>query len=298
MSDSPLGPEWWMASDGRWYPPESQSVRIPTPPPPPPPPPPGEYRVGAGWWLASDGRWYPPTGIQTIQSPTGTIEAVVPSADSVSRGLSGTLQGFFWAAGGFSVLTAVFGLAGLEAFNRYSNTRVGSAAQRSAADDVQIADDTINSLLGFGVLIALVIFILIIIFGNQAHRVTRQLWLDDRSWTSGWTIGGWFIPVANAVIPKLVLSEIEKIATAPRSNGQASPEWKQQSASALGWIWWIFFVISYALATAGFVMFDDAGGSPGSWRTGYVLVAVGGAGLAVSSVTGALFIRKLTRALR
>lgn len=29
MSDAPLGPEWWMASDGKWYPP------APAPPPPP-----------------------------------------------------------------------------------------------------------------------------------------------------------------------------------------------------------------------------------------------------------------------
>jgi hypothetical protein len=33
MSDTAQGPGWWLASDGRWYPPESRT----TPPPPPPP---------------------------------------------------------------------------------------------------------------------------------------------------------------------------------------------------------------------------------------------------------------------
>lgn len=35
MSDVQQGPGWWMASDGRWYPPESRPA---LPPPPPPPP--------------------------------------------------------------------------------------------------------------------------------------------------------------------------------------------------------------------------------------------------------------------
>jgi hypothetical protein len=32
MSDTPQGPDWWLASDGRWYPPSSRR-----PPPPPQP---------------------------------------------------------------------------------------------------------------------------------------------------------------------------------------------------------------------------------------------------------------------
>jgi len=39
------GPGWWIASDGKWYPPESAPTAVAPPP---------------GWWQASDGRWYPP----------------------------------------------------------------------------------------------------------------------------------------------------------------------------------------------------------------------------------------------
>src|SRR5271165_7212068 len=76
MSDARGGEGWWLASDGRWYPPEthasaqesvkraSTSESFPTassthetpfydlsrsPSP-----------SATGWWLASDGRWYPP----------------------------------------------------------------------------------------------------------------------------------------------------------------------------------------------------------------------------------------------
>lgn len=36
MSDLPQGPGWWLASDGRWYPPEARSPAAPPPPPPAP----------------------------------------------------------------------------------------------------------------------------------------------------------------------------------------------------------------------------------------------------------------------
>ena len=32
MSDTQQGPGWWMASDGKWYPPQGEQL----PPPPPP----------------------------------------------------------------------------------------------------------------------------------------------------------------------------------------------------------------------------------------------------------------------
>ena len=38
MSDAPGGPDWWRASDGKWYPPESTPGTVPPPPPLPPPP--------------------------------------------------------------------------------------------------------------------------------------------------------------------------------------------------------------------------------------------------------------------
>ncbi len=63
MSDQSHGAGWWLASDGRWYPPEQHPAAAPPAQPavvaqpqvaqqPQPP--------GPGWWLASDGRWYPP----------------------------------------------------------------------------------------------------------------------------------------------------------------------------------------------------------------------------------------------
>jgi hypothetical protein len=55
LSDVPLGDRWWIASDGKWYPPETHpdpAWRLPPVEAAAPP--------GPGWWQASDGLWYSP----------------------------------------------------------------------------------------------------------------------------------------------------------------------------------------------------------------------------------------------
>jgi hypothetical protein len=73
MSDVSQGPGWWVASDGKWYPPEqaSQPTQVAQPasaaqpvqatqPGAAPTPAGAETSQGPGWWQATDGRWYPP----------------------------------------------------------------------------------------------------------------------------------------------------------------------------------------------------------------------------------------------
>jgi hypothetical protein len=75
MSDAPSGPNWWQASDGKWYPPTAEQG----PPAPPPSHPPG-------WWLASDGKWYPPTAEQGPTPPP----TPPPGPVAVPHGAKGT----------------------------------------------------------------------------------------------------------------------------------------------------------------------------------------------------------------
>ncbi len=81
MSDSAQGPGWWLASDGRWYPPEQAPGYEPQPETPaasplsapvvgPDMPPPG-------WWQGADGQWYPPQS-QQAASPSRPVEREQP----------------------------------------------------------------------------------------------------------------------------------------------------------------------------------------------------------------------------
>ncbi|MBK5223528.1 MAG: hypothetical protein JJE52_11775 [Acidimicrobiia bacterium] len=48
MSDVSNGPDWWLASDGKWYPPQSVSTAPPPPPTPAAPTPVGNGMAVAG----------------------------------------------------------------------------------------------------------------------------------------------------------------------------------------------------------------------------------------------------------
>ena len=83
MSDTSQGPGWWLASDGKWYPPQPQEatpaevVQSVQPSQTAPAPAGAVSPQGPGWWEASDGLWYPPTS----QPQNATPAEVVPSAE-------------------------------------------------------------------------------------------------------------------------------------------------------------------------------------------------------------------------
>ena len=256
MSDTPQGADWWLASDGKWYPPTARPG-APLPPPPPPAPPP------------------PPGGISSRPSK-------VPS------GLSGTLQGFMWTAAATLAISALLGIGGFGALDSAWNSNGSWQA-------VEDTDDAIRVFWLLQNFLALVIFVLIIVWSHRAYSVSEALRASNRSFSSGWAVGGWFIPLANALLPRLVLRDIEKAVaqhSSTRSGGaQSSPP------GALGWVWWVSFVVCNALFVSGSVLYNAVDGDYESWQTGYLLLAAGGGGLAVSSVLGALYIRGLTKSL-
>lgn len=59
MSDQSQGPGWWLASDGKWYPPTDAP--------------------GPGWWKASDGNWYPPEQAGAAAGEPATPASPVPA---------------------------------------------------------------------------------------------------------------------------------------------------------------------------------------------------------------------------
>lgn len=77
MSETSQGPDWWLASDGKWYPPHLHPwLGPPTPPPPPPPNQgsgPGAQPAGGGieesYGRASAGFGAPPSGLPPTAWP-------------------------------------------------------------------------------------------------------------------------------------------------------------------------------------------------------------------------------------
>lgn len=217
---------------------------------------------------------------------------------SVSAGLGGTIQGFSWAVGGLSAIGAILAIASLISFNAWWETPINSRAENRAYDVWIAIDDSLAVFGGLALLAGLVVWILLMIWMNQAHKTTQQLWSGRRQWSSGWTVGGWFIPVANAVIPKLVLGEIERIALAPRSNGIVSDaSRKATSTSLIGKLWWITLVVGAVVTGVANSLGSEPEWSADEFRVGYGLNAVGFTLVAVSGVLGALYVRRISARL-
>jgi hypothetical protein len=194
-----------------------------------------------------------------------------------------------WAGAGTSLLVALVAIGGIGALDSWYN---GSGS----TSDVRAIDNALNGAIGLQIIIALVIFVLIIIWSHRAYVVAEGIGITQRSLSSGWAIGAWFIPIGNAVLPRLVLRDIEKAAAesvSRTSNGQT----QAAPPIAIGWIWWVLFVVFNGIYLVGYGAFDDVNGDYDTWQLGYILLLVGGAGLTVASVLGALYIRGLTRSV-
>lgn len=90
----------------------------------------------------------------------------------------------------------------------------------------------------FGTLIALAATVLT--FLHRARQNVDAFGAVGLKWTPGWAVGGWFIPVANLVIPGMAVAETWKASEPGRSTGGA---WRENGAG-LVWAWWSLWVLA------------------------------------------------------
>jgi hypothetical protein len=304
MSDSWQGPGWRKADDGKWYPSGESLEPAPAPappPPPPPPPPPGSSDQPS---TAPPPTAPPSPGLPT-QPPPGAPGAypapgqgLVPAPDlqhPVSTNLAGWLQAIFWVLTAQSLLIAMAAWNARDAFLAYDRSLASlTAFQRWAS-----ADDLFSLMTFLSVPTRLALAVLVIVWSWKAHRAASGLGAGPRRWASGWAVGGWFIPLANLVVPKLVLSETERIATTPRAGRRLAVDWHGRRVSALGTTWWVLFVVSGLLVSWSGTLGGerDLVAGHGTWALHYALYTASAVLAAASCACGALYVKDLSRAL-
>jgi hypothetical protein len=116
----------------------------------------------------------------------------------------------------------------------------------SAIADAEVSDrrQQIIGLAQAGVFIATGIVILMWIY--RANANARALGAQRMSFTPGWSVGWYFVPLANLVMPYQALQETWKASARPHD-----PE----GATVAGWwfpAWWFFWLASNIAANVGF----------------------------------------------
>lgn len=263
MSDRPQGDDWWLASDGKWYPPQSRSM---APPPPQEPAPVPAAPYGAPMPAQQYGQPVPPSGGRRF----------------VSGGLTGTLFGFQLATG---VLAVIAGTLYFATYGLWLDFREGGDTR--LVDVVDLANVS-DGAAGIALISGLVVFILLVIWLNHAYKAAAFRGAESQAWSSGWAVGGWFIPLANFVIPKLVINEVDRMSR-PELVEPIGTTWRSQRRTTVSDLWWVFYIAGIIVSQVGTAI-DDV---EALWieALGYMIIGTG-------FILGAVTIRTIGQRLR
>jgi len=131
----------------------------------------------------------------------------------------------------------------------------------------------------------------------QARRNAGRL-RGGPKWAPGWAIGGWFIPVANLVIPYKVVQDVQK-ASSPYVPGQP-PVTVRTAPVGLWWAGWIVTVVlnrviaaHHAVALGDEIYVDER---LAARPVTYLLLSAGTVALVATAVLGVLVVLRITAA--
>jgi hypothetical protein len=155
------------------------------------------------------------------------------------------------------------------------------------------ADDFVRGASVFYGLTYVVIAALFIIWMFRAAKNNEALDRPGARFGPGWSIGAWFIPFANLVIPVLIMQDLWRGATPKTPRGD--PDWRRAAGSwlvALWWTAWILSVVRFAAFKSN-SSFDD--GSLSDIETSNTVALVGVVATAVAAVLAAFVVWALSR---
>jgi hypothetical protein len=208
-----------------------------------------------------------------------------PSNGSLNPGLTVIVRAAMYAVAAFSIASTIAAVNEIGAFDRLLESSTGvEAADLAAAERVS------ETFVGLAFWVGIAAGGVTIVWWYRARQAVGAE--SDLRWSPGWAIGGWFIPLANAVIPKLVLNEIDRVGRA-RHDGVA--DWRSVPTTPVANVWWAAWVGGVVLSLIGATVvggeavaldFDAA-----RYRSGLVVSALGFGVSALAGFLGAAAIR-------
>ncbi len=247
-----------------------------------------------GWWLASDGKWYPPdlrTDVvvqaeEAFAPDTWEPHATMKVEDEtvIPQGLTRLV---IW---GLVVASLLLLVAAALTFQYGSLLR--SSSGMAVIEDAKLVADGWS---GMGVLAMFIVGSLVLSWTFRTSRIMDARGASGRRWRGGWTIGSWFVPIASLILPRFVFAELEKISQVPFDSEQVDDRWKSMQRSTLGDLWWLLWTVSLVVLQVSQMLTLDGAEDPGTLATVATLAAVGYMALAGAGVTLALVVRNIER---
>lgn len=155
--------------------------------------------------------------------------------------------------------------------------------------DINESADAVGTAFGIFSMLALAIGIVWIIWQWRCAKNAIALGRVQPRLGPGWSIGGWFIPFANFVLPILVMQDLWRASTVDTYPGV---EWRRRKGTALiGWWWGVLIVAGFTYGANP----TEENATVSDLQSTANLRVFGVAMLLVSIVLAMLVVIKLTR---
>ncbi|NUT36187.1 MAG: DUF4328 domain-containing protein [Hamadaea sp.] len=155
-----------------------------------------------------------------------------------------------------------------------------AAGAVSAADTLRFTDTLPPVAFTLPLLAMLVSGVLFLAWLGRARRHLNDFAGADPKYSPGWTIGAWFIPLGNMIMPGLVVADLAKASVAP-----GTPRGR---LLGLVWAWWGCWIAQYVFTYASVIVRD--------LTTASIIDLVSLAFLCAAGVLAVLMMRDLGRA--
>jgi len=164
--------------------------------------------------------------------------------------------------------------------------RFDNALQR--AED---SDDFVSGTAAFYGLTQVVIVVLFIIWMYRTAKNNEALDRNHPRFGPGWSIGAWFIPLANLVIPVMIMQDLWRGASPEVPRGD--PAWRRSKGSWLIGVWWVVLLLSLLRFAPSNGPENDS--SLSDIETNTTIAIVGVVAAAIAAVLAALVVWTLSR---
>jgi len=157
----------------------------------------------------------------------------------------------FWAAIGFGVALIGELRVAEETFEEAINEAVtGLDYSHQSISDAETFAALWLRIAFFGYLVVGVLFI---VWFYQAYRSAVSRGASGTRWGAGWTIGSWFVPVANLVIPKLVMNEVDRMSNPMSGEPPIEQRWRTMDCLSVSNYWWVFTLVAWVFTLVALV---------------------------------------------
>ncbi len=252
-------------------PPPSSSSDPQIPSPPPPAPPPGYYAEGAA------------------QPQPGGAPSAAYAPPARWRSLRGLTTALTWLFAAHIVLTVVLIFGVFNHFRVLGDKETGGFVfDTKAVNDANALPAAMIIVSG---IVAIAIFVLLIIWLYRAAKNNDAFGRQNPRLGPGWAIGGWFIPVANFVIPFIIMDDVWR--GSDPSIPRGDPNWRRSSTLGAIWAWLvtavIWFVPTLIATSSGDVRADE----PEKVRRDDILRIIGAFGAILAAVFAIIATRRI-----